>query len=266
MVDVSDKRFPMLPMGKSSGFEAEKVGVNSQKRVIIPYYPIHDAGEGDGERGIVPRRSLSPFGNSSSLDTNRQNVPKSNSWSKKQKRAFHRILSGFHRADGQNQKIRFMTLTTAKYEDYRRLNADFQVLRKRAKRKLGLKIDYFKIKTNEGFGVLHCLTKGGFLPQRWLSQQWHQIHGAKIVDIRGCFGKSKRLTNYLVKAFYSSKQTFERMSWSWGWVFKGFVGYWETFKYRGLAMGLSMKDVVRRWKGFLGKPVLFYTSLTLDGG
>jgi hypothetical protein len=202
----------------------------------------------------------------SSLDSNRQNVPNRPRWSKKQKRAFHRILSGFHRADGRKMRIRFMTLTTADYNRYSRLTADFQVLRKRILRKFGSKIEYFKIRTNEGFGVIHALFVGRFVPQKWLSQNWFEIHGAKIVDIRGCSGKSKRLTNYLVKAFYSAKQTFERMSWSWGWVFKGFVGYWETMKYGLLKQGLSMKQVVLRWQGFLSKSKLWLLPTFLDGG
>jgi hypothetical protein len=244
-----------VPLSKRASFVGSKQGER------IPF------SEGGGQirrsGGIFPSRGEGIALRSSSLDINRQNVPKPNSWSKKQKRAFHRILSGFHRANGRNERIRFMTLTTAKYEDYSRLNADFQVLRKRAKRKLNLKLDYFKIRTNEGFGVLHCLTKGGFLPQKWLSRNWQEIHGAKIVDIRGCFGKGKRLTNYLVKAFYSSKQSFERMSWSWGWVFKGFVGYWNTMKFGLLREGKSMKEVVLRWQGFLSKAVLFTVGTKL---
>jgi hypothetical protein len=225
-----------------------------------------EAGRGRSDPSSPRRRFATIPEILSSLDSNRQNVPSRNLWSKKQKRAFHRILSGFTRADSRNEKIRFMTLTTSKYDDYSRLNADFQVLRKRVKRKLGLKLDYFKIKTNEGFGVLHCLVKGGFLPQRWLSQQWNEVHHAKIVDIRACFGKKKRLTNYLVKAFYSAKQTYERMSWSWGWVFKGFVGYWDQFKLDLTSRGFSMKDVVRRWSGFLSRPVLFYKWGDMAGG
>lgn len=147
--------------------------------------------------------------------------------SPKRKRAFHRLVSGFTRARYRGDRLRFMTLSTAVGGSFRRLRRDLQVLRKRISREFGFLIQYWSIATNEGNGVLHIVFKGGFIPQNWLSNAWRAIHGAPIVDIRKLWGSPRRLANYLVSR-YLCKQSFERMSWSWGWVFRGFCGIWAS--------------------------------------
>ena len=112
-----------------------------------------------------------------------QNLPKPSKWSKKQKRGFQRILSGFTRAKALGKNVRFFTLTSSPTSKWRQINPHFQVLRKRIERNYG-KIEYIKFRTNEGYGVLHVLYTCPFIPQRWLSRNWDEIHGAKIVDIR----------------------------------------------------------------------------------
>ena len=159
---------------------------------------------------------------SSSLDNNVQNLPKRSSWSFKQKRAYHRALSGLYRARALGKTVRLMTLTSSPNSKYREINPHFQVLRKRIERRFA-KIEYIKFRTNEGYGVLHVVFVGPFIPQRWLSRNWEDIHGAKIVDIRKVKGE-KRLARYLISNYLVS-QTFVRMNWSWGWVFRGFIGW-----------------------------------------
>jgi hypothetical protein len=145
----------------------------------------------------------------------------------KMKRAFHRLVSGFTRARYRGDRLRFMTLTSVPGGSLCGLARDFQVLRKRISREFRFLIEYWMIRTNEGHGVLHVVFKGGFVPQDWLSRAWLSIHGAKIVDIRVLRGKPSRLANYLV-GNYLCKQSFERMSWSWRWVFRGFCGLWAS--------------------------------------
>lgn len=148
-------------------------------------------------------------------------------FSAKRKRAFHRLLSGFTRARKRGDRLRFMTLTTAVGGSIDRVRPHFQVLRKRIKRHFGFLPQYWSLKTNEGNGVLHIVFKGGFIPQHWLSDAWFSIHGARVVDIRALWGSPRKLTNYLV-ANYLCKQSYERMSWSWNWVFRGFCGIWRS--------------------------------------
>ena len=191
----------------------------------------------------------------SSLDNNIHNLPKRSTWSFKQKRAYHRLLSGLKRAKALGKTVRFMTLTSSPKSDWREINAHFQVLRKRIERSFG-KIDYIKFRTNEGHGVLHIVYVGPFIPQRWLSRNWEEIHGAKIVDIRKVKGE-KRIARYLISN-YLVTQTFVRMSWSWGWVFRGFVGLWKKFiKKYGYPL------CIKKWTSFLGSRVLFWRQVGL---
>ena len=190
-----------------------------------------------------------------SLDINVQNLPRRSSWSFKQKRAFQRALSGLLRARVLGKTVRFMTLTSSPRSKYREINPHFQVLRKRIERNFG-KFDYMKFRTNEGHGVLHVLYVGSFIPQKWLSQNWNEIHEAYIVDIREV-KDDKRMVYYLISN-YLVKQSFVRMSWSNGWVFKGFVGWWKKFvQHYGYPL------CIEKWKSFLSDPVLFWKQIGL---
>jgi len=102
---------------------------------------------------------------------------------------------------------------------------------------------YWKIRTNEGNGVLHIIFRGKYIPQKWLSEQWAEIHKSRIVDIRSLRETKKGLRGiafYLV-GDYLAKQSFERMSWGYSWVFPGFVGCWKRIveKY-GFKRGLEL--------------------------
>ena len=50
----------------------------------------------------------------------------------------------------------------------------------------GRDIQYFLVweRTKSGWPHAHLLLRAPFIPQRWLSQNWEQLTGAKIVDIR----------------------------------------------------------------------------------
>ena len=192
---------------------------------------------------------------SSSLEDNVQNLPKRFKWSFKRNRAYQRVLSGFTRAKALGKPVRFMTLTSSPTSKYKLINSHFQVLRKRIERNFG-KMEYIKFRTNEGYGVLHVLYVGPYIPQGWLSRNWDEIHGAKIVDIRKVKGE-KRLARYLISN-YLVNQTFVRMSWSWGWVFRGFVGWWKKFiKKYGYPL------CIKKWTIFLGSRVLFWKQTGL---
>jgi len=97
----------------------------------------------------------------------------------------------------------------------------------RIKRRYGT-FEYIKIRTNEGYGVLHILYVGKFIPQRWLSRNWNEIHQSPIVDIRAT-SRMKGLGKYVVSQYLSDQRcSFIRYSWSWWWVYRGFVHYWKV--------------------------------------
>lgn len=164
-------------------------------------------------------------------------------YSKKQRRAFQRLMSGLTVGKSRSERLRFMKLTSSPESKDRDLNADFRALKMRILRKYHFKTKYWKIRTNEGNGVLHIVFRGKYIPQEWLSAQWADIHKSPIVDIRSLYETRKGLTGivfYLV-GNYLAKQSFERMSWGYSWVFPAFVSSWKRLveKY-GFRRGLEL--------------------------
>jgi hypothetical protein len=151
-------------------------------------------------------------------------------YTKKQRRAFQRLMSGLTVGKSRRERLRFMTLTSSPESIGRNLNADFRALKMRIFRKYHFKMKYWKIRTNEGNGVLHIVFRGKYISQEWLSAQWAYIHKSPIVDIRSLHETRKGLTGivfYLV-GNYLAKQSFERMSWGYSWVFPAFVRCWKS--------------------------------------
>ena len=91
-----------------------------------------------------------------------------------------------------------MTLISIPQSDKKKLNYHFNLLVKQIEYTFGFKMLYWKVQTNEGYGVLHVVfrvvddklprkrKKGvltskrrrGFVPHTWLSKTWDKIHGA----------------------------------------------------------------------------------------
>ena len=91
-----------------------------------------------------------------------------------------------------------MTLISIPQSDKKKLNYHFNLLDKQIEYTFGFKMQYWKVQTNEGYGVLHVVfrvvddklprkrKKGvltskrrrGFVPHTWLSKTWDKIHGA----------------------------------------------------------------------------------------
>jgi hypothetical protein len=103
-------------------------------------------------------------------------VHENGSYTEKQRRAFQRLMSGLTVGKSRRERLRFMTLTSSLESVGRNLNADFRALKMRIFRKLHFKMKYWKIRTNEGNGVLHIVYRGKYTPQKWLSEQWADIH------------------------------------------------------------------------------------------
>jgi len=178
----------------------------------------------------------------------RKCVSDNGSYTKKQRRAFQRLMSGLTVGKSRRERLRFMTLTSSLESKGRKLNADFRALKMRILRKFHFKMKYWKIRTNEGNGVLHIVFRGKYIPQKWLSEQWADIHKSPIVDIRSLRETRKGLTGivfYLV-GNYLSKQSFERMSWGYSWVFPAFVSCW-----RRLIEKYGFKQALYLWRRLL---------------
>ena len=149
-------------------------------------------------------------------------------WSRKQKRCYHRALSGLEVAHSLNEHVRFITLTSSPSSPHD-IHRSFSKLVKRIRRTFG-RFEYFAVKeqTSNGLIHIHLLYRGPFIPQSWLSDIWGEIHGAPIVWIREVNlrkDSKKKIASYLVK--YLAKDPLGRFWASWNWVFRGFVKFWK---------------------------------------
>jgi len=163
-----------------------------------------------------------------------------------------------------NRKIlRVLTLTTSPRSraDGLPLNASWLALRKRIDRKFG-KLEYWKLRTSEGNGVLHIIFSGSYIPHSWLTRSWQEIHDSPIVYIQKMRFRRKRLVNYLMGHYLPSHddgRLYTRMSWSWGWVFRGFVGAWRWF----WKQGPTMYDAIHDWNKLMRRknPLWWYRNM-----
>lgn len=187
----------------------------------------------------------------------------------KEKRAYHRFLSGLERALILKDEVRFLTLTTAGVpfdNDLRlqlqqgnldNLNRHFSIFVKRMRRKLG-RFEYCKICTNEGNGVVHVLFRGGFIPYQEVSRLWFEIHGAFITDIRSVWGSRRRLAAYLTQ--YLSRQPKSRLGLSKCWIFEHSSWTWWWLRKKYLP---DFKKVLELWHWCLVHPSRVFRRLTL---
>lgn len=187
----------------------------------------------------------------SPIVNNVNNVKNVKIWSPKQRRAYHRTMSGYKFAEYLGSRLRFMTLTTSNKGSERSLSNDLSILVKRIRRRYN-RFEYIRVRTDEGNGVLHLIYRGGFIPQSWLSSQWKNIHYSWNVDIRDT---QRYHLKYVINQYLAGQSGFERYSTTWNWVFPGYVAKWNQFKkwYRNVAVDLWDKYLYKMAKSRLQK-------------
>lgn len=214
----------------------------------------------------------------------------SQEWSKRQKRAYMRVVSGLQKFQTLKKRISFLTLTSSNESDKTQLNKNFEVLRKRIERSAvhfhksdyypkgfkdysyeGFKMDYIKIRTLEGGkvksdskGVLHILAKMPYISQFCLKANWESLHGAYEVTVKRCYNWSNKLGMYMISHYMTNQAHFEHISSSSTWLYSGFLqDFKKIIKEYGYRMGLSI------WKGMLRTLDFWekkkYLCLDLDG-
>jgi hypothetical protein len=151
-------------------------------------------------------------------------------WQGKQKRAYHRARSGIRISEFLHLPVKHLILTTSPQASSRNISNDFQALRKAVYREFGVLLPYFMVHTNEGYGVLHVLYRAKeFLPQRWLSAQWERLHLSSYVYVKEV--PDTDIARYVVTQYLADQGTsYQRCSWSYSWVCKGFVKAWREIK------------------------------------
>lgn len=147
---------------------------------------------------------------------------------RRQKRCFHRVISGLEK----DPCCRAITLTSS-LESPPDIRHSFRKLTWRLRRR-GMLTDYIRVIefTKSGLQHIHMIYRGQYIDQVVLSKLWQEIHLASIVHITNLEVDTQRrkwLAMYLAK--HMAKQGSHRYSWSWGWVYKGFVATWKKAKY-----------------------------------
>jgi len=212
----------------------------------------------------------------------------STSWSRTQRRRYSTMISWMKQAEGRGHQLFRVDLTTAAGGFSSDLTKDFRELRRRIKRVYGYIIEFLKVETSEGHGVLHMVwaidqRRAAFIPQRWLSDEWFKIHGASIVYIcrvKG-FNSSKRISRYFISQYFAGQSAIVRMTYSW-WMckfalmktfhslrreFLGVKNYSSPWN-RGFRPGvLTFKEFLSVWDDFLFRgtcQVLQYQYVVID--
>lgn len=186
-------------------------------------------------------------------------------YNKKQKRAFNQIKNGISLAQKLNQIVRFLTLTTSEIQlnikDFEPniLNDHFekfkQIIRHTkiidlinmgylnikdiryyyGNKKFGntLEFEYFKVRTNEGNGVLHILYKGDYIPYNYVVDIWNDIHNSWDINIKKVNTSdysALKTSVYVVSQYLSNQESsYQHSSQSWGWTIRGYIKKFYEF-------------------------------------
>lgn len=144
-------------------------------------------------------------------------------WTRKARQHYRCWYSWLMYHGGRGCQLLRVDLTTAPGGSRKRLREDFKELRKRARRKYGYLVEYACVDTGEGNGVLHMVwaikaSGAVWVSQSWLSAQWEDIHGARVVwlkRISSTRADHRRVAHYLVQRYLSAQQQAGRFTYSW---------------------------------------------------
>ena len=144
-------------------------------------------------------------------------------WDRTQKRRYRTLLAFFRETAGRGCQLFRVDLTTAPGGNCDAILRHFHELQRRIERVFGYEITYDQIRTREGHGVLHMVwailaDHAVWIPQAWLSAQWDDIHGAKIVHIQRVKGGRSswgRISGYLVAHYLVNQQAIVSHTYSW---------------------------------------------------
>jgi hypothetical protein len=118
-----------------------------------------------------------------------------------------------------------LDLTTVKgdLENGKKLAQHFRDLIKAIETKFHYQdIQYVRVRTSEGGGVLHCILaipagKHFYVRQSWISAKWFRVHGAHQVHVKRMgkgAGDRRRVSKYFVNQYLAGQELGEWLSWS----------------------------------------------------
>lgn len=208
-------------------------------------------------------------------------------WSRKQKRGYQRIRSLLWFWECHGFQVLWVMLSTAEGGDANKLSYRHKVLRQRMERQLGYEgIEHYQVRTEEGHGVLHIFwawrpapgarARRFWIDQRWLADQWNQIHGAPVVWVKAYRPGRRsrnRLSRYVISQYVQDQSGYVNMCWSWkrslgfplGAVWNALKSMWQKRNsIRTMRRQRLLPRVVlfRTWENLLaGHPILIADSI-----
>ena len=150
----------------------------------------------------------------------------------KTQRRTRRLYQRFHTGVNIGGRVRFLTLTSSDeaVAAKRDIHNSWRILLKRLRRRLG-RFEYIGVRevAEDGRQHLHLVFRGSYIEQVLISHLWEEIHLSPMVYIEAVNMKGiHRMGHYLAK--YIAKSVFNRYWASYGWVFKGWVGWSKRVK------------------------------------
>lgn len=191
------------------------------------------------------------------------NYGHSSTFSRKQLRSYHRILSFQTEREGHGSQLLRVDLTTVKGDDSSKLADHCEELLRRVKRVYGYDVKALKFYTPEGGGVIHGIWAidsklAVYIHQEWLSAEWEKIHGAKVVYIcrigRGA-GHRKRVAKYLIGKYLGHHGAGCHLSWPWKSLTLPLGRAWVQYKRAICSLNFRLKksDFISYWNDLLTK-------------
>jgi len=166
------------------------------------------------------------------------NTGQSGTWSRRQRRLFGNLTSWSTWMVANGRQTFRVDLTSPRGSNPKLLTASFKRLRRATERKFPhYQIEYFKVETGEGNGVLHMVwaikwNRPVWIAQTWLSAEWEKITGAHRVWIKRMGhgkGDVRRVSRYFALQYLAGQSSVVRVSWSW-WRAKLAIGRaWKEF-------------------------------------
>jgi hypothetical protein len=135
---------------------------------------------------------------------------------RKKGRYYHALMSGL--LWNRYEEMYFLTLTSA--DKVHPLERDWHYLTRMIQDRYG-KIEYCKLQTSEGNGVLHIVMVSPRIDVTWLREKWDKRHNARQLRIDPVEG-SERLVQYLLGQYLNGQDGYIRHDVSQGWIYPGY--------------------------------------------
>jgi len=156
---------------------------------------------------------------------------------RKKGRYKHALISGL--IWNKNENMYFLTLTSADREH--NIQKDWNYLLRMIRNDYG-KIEFCKLETSEGNGVIHAVIVSPRLDVKWLRTIWDKRHNARQLRIDPVKKDNAKLVSYLLTQYLDKQTCYIRHNTSKNWIYPG---YRDDFIY--LVKKLGFNDAVALW-------------------